>query len=180
MTRPSTYRPSARHANGSSPDLFDPNALETGVADRAAPRSRPDIRILRNLVRNLASAIGEPLVIGLITISALVAADATTDLSALHADDILRHGKYSAAFGFGLGAGLFWKAQGRTQPGNYSRIHFAVLVASLASLSEITNPAMAFAITLPFLVGYGAASFLILLALGLSPALRRRAGIRGS
>lgn len=70
----------------------------------------------------------------------------------------------SAALGLGLGSVLLWGATRADRGRLYSNVHVFLFISLGLSLTEWISSELAFAVLGPLLVGYGAGSFVIVIA----------------
>lgn len=188
MTTPRLYHPGP--ASTSDDDLVDPaqigvSALPASgtVAASAAPSPTRDLagagarflaRFLVRFFHPTQSGTGA-FILQLAVLAVLfLLLGALFPEHVLLADNRIWEAALSAALGGLSGAVLFWHSHRHRRVGLYTLVHMAVLVSGLLSLSGFLDPEIAMTINLPFLAGYGLASFLLTILLAAIPRLQPR------
>jgi len=177
MSRPDTYHPSpARGTDGACDDLVDadtlwhqpaiPRAGQVAAADGGRPAK--DLlagigHLLVSFLHPTRSGSGRIVFLGggwalLLWLLGQALPDA------LFAGSDPGHAmQYACATGIGMGGVLMWTALRHRASRIYGQVHAMVLIATLVSLGGLTLPGFGLTLGAPFLLGYGAASLVIIL-----------------
>lgn len=174
MTSPDDLVDVSDVASGAPPP---PPARARARAGRGLPGFAGVGRGMLGILRTRGGALARAL-LGLAVLAALIWLiralwpDGASEISAM--TDVSRETmQLAAAGGAGLGGGLMIAAlrSGQTLHGN---LHLAVLVGTVVVLSTPIPNGPAISVLLPGLVGYGAASFIVLLVAAVATPVRRR------
>lgn len=188
MTQGQTYQPSPRRGEDLSDDLVDsdmlghqPSIPRAGQVKSATDGSRPARDLLAGLGSVLSlflhptrSGSGRIVFLGGGFAFLIWCIGQLAPASFLGNSPGPRVMQYAAALGFGMGGVLMWKALRERDSHLFERLHAMVLIITLLSLGELAFPGVGMAIGAPFLTGYGAAAFAVLLGRVLTKPARTR------